>query len=238
MRFLPLVSLLRFGRPLAFIFLLGGGIAAMLLVVRTTAALDNTAIQLTLNTTTPNMFSALYDMQAGWTDGYNYRPARTAQRPPLTAATPFEVAADPQAPVLRYHEPNVSRRVALLYLGASNDYQSLAWVVFFAVGSWLLWQLLLDVTPATPFTFANARRLRGLGLLVLGLDFVQELAYFAVRGLVPPFRAAGLAEPLSHYVCLNTETSLPGWEVGLVLLVIAAVYQRGVELSREAELVI
>ena len=48
-------------------------------------------------------------------------------------------------------------------------------MVFFAVGSWLIWLLLLDVTLATPFTFTNARRLRGQVLLVLGLDFAQEL---------------------------------------------------------------
>ncbi len=238
MRLLPLASLLRFSRPLAFIFLLGGGIAAMLLLVRTVAVIDDTPVQLALNTTTPNTFSAFHDMQAGWADGYNSRPMRNTQHLPLAANSPFDLTADPQAPVLRYHEPDAWRRVALLYLGASNDYQSLAWVMFFGVGSWLLWQLLLDVTPATPFTFANARRLRGLGLLVLGLDFAQELAYLAVRALVPPFRMLGLTEPLSHYVRLNTETTLPGWEVGLVLLVIAAVYQRGVELSREAALVI
>lgn len=238
MPFLPLASLLRFGRPLAFIFLLGGGIAAMILLVRTAAAFDDTPVQLALNTTTPNIFSAWHDVQAGWSDGYNQRPMRNTQHPPLTANSSFDLVADPQAPVLRYHEPSTMKRVALLYLGASNDYQSLAWVVFFAVGSWLLWQLLLDVTLTTPFTFANARRLRGLGLLVIGLDFAQELAYLAVGALVPPFRAVGLAEPLSHYVRLNTETTLPGWEVGLILLVIAAVYQRGVELSQEAELVI
>lgn len=238
MRILPLASLLRVSRPLAFFFLLGGGFAAVLLLVHTASVFDGATVRLTLNTTTPNLFSALHDVQAGWSDGYNRRPARTAQLPQLAATARFEVAADPQAPVLRYHERSAGRRLALLYLGASNDYQSLAWVVFFAVGSWLLWQLLLDVTPATPFTFANARRLRGLGLLVLGLDFAQEVAYLTVRALVPPFRSPGLAEPLSHYVRLNTESTLPGWEVGLVLLVIAAVYQRGVELSREAELVI
>ena len=210
----------------------------MLLLVRTAVAFDNPALQLTLDTTTPNMFSAMHDMQAGWSDGYNYRPARTTRQPQLAAIATFEVMADPQATLLRYYEPSTGRRLALLYLGASSDYQSLAWVVFFGVGSWLLWQLLLDVTPTTPFTFANAQRLRGLGLLVLGLDFAQEMAYLAVRALVPPFRAAGLAEPLSHYVRLSTENTLPGWEVGLILLIIAAVYQRGVELSREAELVI
>ena len=238
MRFLPLASLLRFSRPLAFIFLLGGILAAILLLVRTAAAFDNAPVQLSLNTTTPNIFSAMYDMQAGWSDGCNGRPELATLQATLAATTPFELSADPQAPVLRYHEPSAARRLALLYLGASNDYQSLAWVVFFGVGSWLLWQLLLDVTLATPFTFANAWRLRNLGLLVLGLDLAQELAYLVVRALVPPFRVPGLAEPLSHYVRLNTEITLPGWEVGLMLLVIAAVYQRGVELSREAELVI
>ena len=238
MCFLPLASLLRFSRPLAFIFLLGGVMAAILLLVRTAAAFDDTPVQLSLNTTTPNIFSALHDVKAGWSDGYNRRPTRTMLPVKLTTTMPFELGADPQAPALRYHEPSAGRRLALLYLGASNDYQSLAWVVFFGVSSWLLWQLLLDVTLATPFTFANARRLRNLGLLVLGLDLTQELAYLAVRALVPPFRVPGLAEPLSHYIRLNTETTLPGWEVGLLLLVIAAVYQRGVELSREAELVI
>lgn len=238
MHLLPLASLLRFSRPLAFIFLFGGGVAAMLLLGRTMAACDNPTVQLTLNTTDPNIFPALHAMQSGFVDGFNYRAARTDQLPERTAPNPYEITADLHAPMLRYHEPSAGRRLALLYLGAANEYQSLAWVVFFAVGSWLLWQLLLDVTPATPFTFANARRLRGLGLLVLGLDFVQEMAYMAVRALVPPFRSPDLAEPLSHYVRLNTETTLPGWEVGLVLLVIAAVYQRGVELSREAELII
>lgn len=238
MRFLPLASLLRFSRPLAFIFILGGGMAALLLLVRTVAAFDDSPVQLSLNTTTPNIFPALHDMQAGLFDGYHGRPNRELLPVQLAAATPFELAADPQAPVLRYHEPNATKRLVLLYLGASNNYQSLAWVVFFAVGSWLLWQLLRDVTLATPFTFANARRLRNLGLLMLGLDLAQELAYLAVRVLVPPFRVPGLPEPLSHYVRLNTETTLPGWEVGLMLLIIAAVYQRGVELSQEAELVI
>ena len=238
MRLLPLASLLRFSRPLAFVFLLGGGVAAIILLSRTVAASDNPTVQLTLNTTDPNVFPALHAMQRGFVDGYNHRAARTAQLPERADQGPYEITADPHAPILRYREPSTGRRMTLLYLGAANEYQSLAWVVFFGVGSWLLWQLLLDVTPATPFTLANARRLRGLGLLVLGLDFAQELAYLAVRALVPPFRSPDLAEPLSHYVRLNTETTLPGWEVGLVLLVIAAVYQRGVELSREAELVI
>ncbi|GAA4042227.1 hypothetical protein GCM10022409_30270 [Hymenobacter glaciei] len=236
MRILPLASLLRFTRPLAYLLLLASGFEVILLLARTVAAFDSAPVELTLYTTDPNIFPTLHAIHAGLVG--DSRPSRTVQLYEPAVKSPFEIASNPQALVLRYHEPSAERRVALLYLGASNEYQSLAWGAFLAVGSWLLWQLLLDVTPATPFTFTNARRLRGLGLLVLGLDFAQELAYLAVRALVPPFRVPGLTEPLSHYVRLNTETTLPGWEVGLMLLVIAAVYQRGVELSREAELVI
>jgi hypothetical protein len=39
-------------------------------------------------------------------------------------------------------------------------------------------------------------------------------------------------------VLLNTDGTLPGWEAGFMLLIIAAVYQRGVEMSQEAELTI
>ena len=75
-----------------------------------------------LDTTTPNVFSALHDMRAGWSNGCNNRPARTAQRLQLAITSSFEVVADPQAPLLHYHEPSAGRRLALLYLGASNEY--------------------------------------------------------------------------------------------------------------------
>ena len=94
------------------------------------------------------------------------------------------------------------------------------------------------MTPETPFTLANAQRLRKLALLVLGLYFWQYVAYLLVWLLVPAYRVASLAYPLSHYVRLNTENLVPGPAVGIILAIVAVVYQRGVELSREAELVI
>jgi hypothetical protein len=111
-------------------------------------------------------------------------------------------------------------------------------MLFLACGSWLLLKLLQDVTPDTPFTLANAHRLRKLTLLVLGLYLWHYAAYLLVWALVPAYRVAQLAQPLSHYVRLNTDDLVPGIEVGFILFIIAAVYQRGVELSREAELVI
>ncbi|OGX84789.1 hypothetical protein BEN47_15745 [Hymenobacter lapidarius] len=243
MAFLHLTSLLHVCRLLVMLSRLGALVAALILVFKTVDVIaGKPEVRLVLNTTTPNLFPALHDFVAGFYDGAagkSHRPER-GPLPALRAGTSgFEVAADPQAPLLRYEEPSPWKRLVLLYLGASDDYLSLAWVVFFGVVSWLLHRLLQDVKPSTPFTLANAHRLRILGLWILGpIYFGQALSYLALRALIPDFYTPNLAEPLSHYVRLNTEASLPGWEIGLMLLVIAAVYQRGVELSREAELVI
>ncbi len=243
MAFLQFHSLLRLSRFFVIFCILGASSATFLLLGKTVAvATGNSEVRLALNTTTPNLFPALHDLAADMQDGYSGKPHRP-ERGPLPAwragQAAFEVVANPQTPLLRYQEPNPWKRLALLYLGASNDYLSLAWVVFFCVGSWLLWQLLQDVKPGTPFTMANAHRLRSLGLWIIGPIYLgQALSYVAIRTLIPDFHAPGLVEPLNHYVRLNTEASLPGWEIGLMLLIIAAVYQRGVELSREAELVI
>ncbi|MGI4883426.1 MAG: DUF2975 domain-containing protein [Janthinobacterium lividum] len=198
-------------------------------------------VRLALYTTTPNRFSAVHDINAGFEDGYHGRPHRP-DRGPLpelrAGAEEFELAADPREPLLRYREPAAWKRVALLHLGAADSTLSLPWVLLLGAGSWLLWGLLRDVTPETPFTLANARRLGQLGLLVIGLNAAQELAYVLVRALVPAFTTAGLPETLNYYVRLNTENTLPGYATGVMLAIIAVVYRRGVALSQEAELVI
>ena len=215
------------------------------------AATGGTEVMLRLNAPVPNLFNTLKASEAGLKAGWKAGgPANERGTPephrsisiPLPAMQPnsagFELAPDPETPVLRYKEPSPWKRVALLHLGASDPSYSLSWVLYLCVGSWLLWKLLFDISPSTPFTQANARRLRWLGLLVLGLFLAQYAAYAAVRALVPELHGLGLAEPLSHYVRLNTEETLPDFTIGVMLGVIAAVYQRGVELSREAELVI
>lgn len=208
-------------------------------LVHSLAALtEGPEVRLSLYTRSPNVLTAVNDFKAGYEAAGKNEPQRGPTGILPVTYTGFDLAIDARQPLLRYNEPNAWKRLALLQLGASDGFISLAWLIFFAVASWLLWLLLLDVTPETPFTLANARRLRGLGVLVLGLNLAQELGYLAVRGLVPAFRAPGLAEPLNHYVRLNTEHTLPGWEVGLMFLIIAAIYERGVQLSREAELVI
>lgn len=232
---------LLFGRVLVGLSLLGTVILSFDLLGRTWDAAQGPAeVRLLLVTVKPNLFPILSAVKGGWDDGAagRHRP----ERGPLPALVPgargFALAADPQMPLLRYNEPAPWKRVALLYLGASDDLFSLLWIVFISVGSWQLWRLLRDVTPTTPFTFANARRLAGLALLVLVLNLAEYLAYVALRALVPVFHIPELAEPLGHYVQLNTGNTLPGVATGIMLAVIAAVYRHGVELSQEAELVI
>lgn len=241
-RWFGLKSMLLVSRVFVGIFLFTAFGSLCQLVSKTyDVASGGPEVRLVLFTTKPNLFPAAHDMNAGFEDGLAGRPRRP-ERGPLpalrAATTGFELAADPHAPLLRYREPSTYRRLALLYLGAADGYFSLSWVILISMGSWLLWGLLRDATPETPFTHANARRLAQLALLVLLLSQAQYLAYLGLRALVPASHAPGVAETLNHYVRLNTDDNLPSSWVGVMLAIIAAVYRCGVELSQEAKLVI
>lgn len=232
---------LRCAQVLMWVILISAGGMTLGLAGRTydVASTQETEVRLRLDTFRPNLFGFWHNTQAAFEDGQRGRPRE--QRGPLAAlppATGFELAADPHAPLLRYREPSAGKRAALLALGALDDSLSVAGLVFLGGFSWLLLGLLRDVASDTPFTAANGRRLLWLALLLFGLNPWQYVAYALVWSLVPAYRVAALARPLSHYVRLNTDELVPGFEVGFILLIIAAVYQRGVVLSQEAELVI
>ena len=236
-RYLPLV--LRFAKVLTWFFVVMAGVLALTLCGRIADAASGPEVRLVLNTYRPNLFGAWHDTRQGFRDGQQGQAREMrGPLPALPATTRFALVADPHASLLRYHEPSPWKRVALQLLGALDDSMSVAGLFFLAYGSWLLLKVLQDVTPDTPFTLANAHRLRKLTLLVVGLNLWHYAAYLLVRALVPAYRVAQLAQPLNHYVRLNTDDLVPGFEVGFILFIIAAVYQRGVELSREAELVI
>lgn len=234
--YLPFV--LRLTKILTGFFLVMVSVLTLSLFLKMVDAASKPEVRLTLNTMRPNVFGAWHDTQSGFVDGL--KGQRRPERGPLPAlaAADFDVHADPHAQLLRYREPSEWKRMALQALGALDDSLSVAGLLFIGYGSWLLLRLLQDVTPATPFTQANAQRLRKLALLVLGLNLWQYVAYLLVWALVPAYRTAQLAFPLSHYVRLNTDDLVPGLAVGFMLVIITAVYQRGVELSHEAELVI
>ncbi|MGI4763245.1 MAG: DUF2975 domain-containing protein [Janthinobacterium lividum] len=235
--YLPFI--LRFTKVLTWVFIVMAGVLTLALCSKLADVATELEVRLVLETTRPNLFGAWHDADAGFRDGEKGR-AREERGPllALPATTSFALVADPHAALLRYREPSAGKRMLLLVLGALDDSLSVAGLFFLGYGSWLLLKLLQDVTPATPFTQANAQRLRKLTLLVFGLHLWHYVAYQLIWVLVPDYRAAALAQPLSHYVRLNTDDLLPGVAVGFILLIIAAVYQRGVELSREAELVI
>jgi Protein of unknown function (DUF2975) len=240
MKLFQLPNLLRISRPLVLFFMIGAATSAFVLIMKTARSTSDTEVRIALNLVSPNLFTFAHDVRAGFEDGRagKHYPERSPLSPFNSGPAAFKLDADPQQPLLRYQEPSYGKRILLLYAGASDEYMSLAWVIFFVAGSWLLWLMLLDVTPTTPFTFANAKRLRNLGLLILFLDFGQEITYLALRFIVPNFQMQGVEEPLSHYVRLNTESTLPGWEIGLALLIVAAIYKRGVHLLEEAELTV
>lgn len=198
----------------------------------------DTEVRLYLDTQSPNLFSTVHAVNAGFEEGKSPKAHQPLLKQQQANTTGFELAANPRTPVLRYQEPNPWKRLALLLLGASDNLFSLSWILFLGIGSWQLWRLLLDVTPATPFTLTNSRRLAKVAVLILSLNIAQHISYVAVRSLVPTFHASGLVEPLGHYVQLSTENTLPSTIVGIMLAIIAGVYRRGVELSQEAELVI
>jgi uncharacterized protein YjeT (DUF2065 family) len=236
-RYLPLA--LRFAKALTWFFVVMAGMLTLTLCGRIADAASEPEVRLVLNTARPNLFGAWHDSKEGFRDGQEgHTRELRGPLPAFPAATRFALVADPHASLLRYHEPSAWKRMALQLLGALDDSLSVAGLLFLGYGSWLLLKLLQDVTPDTPFTLANAHRLRKLTLLVLGLNLWHYAAYLLVWALVPAYRVAQLAQPLSHYVRLNTDDLVPGVEVGFILFIIAAVYQRGVELSREAELVI
>lgn len=233
--YLPFV--LRIAKSLTGLFLVMASVLTLSLCLKLVEAASEPEVRLTLNTIRPNMFEAWHDTQAGFVDGL--KGQRRPERGPLPAlAADFDVHADPYAQVLRYREPSEWKRLALQALGALDGSLSVAGLLFIGYGSWLLFNMLQDVTPTTPFTLANAQRLRKLALLVLGLNLWQYVAYPLLWVLIPAYRTAQLAYPLSHYVRLNTDDLVPSFAVGFILAIITAVYQRGVELSREAELVI
>lgn len=236
-----LLLLLRIAKGLTGIFIVSAAVLTFSLLGKMVDVASQPEVQLTLDTKQPNIFEAWHATQAGFIDGLEGKPRPKRNSLPALAAAPaagFDVQANLDAQVLRYREPSDAKRMLLQALGALDDSLSVAGLLFLGYGSWLLFGLLRDVTLETPFTLANARRLHKLALLVLGLYFWQYVAYLLVWALVPAYRVASLAYPLSHYVHLNTDDLVPGPAIGMALVIIAAVYQRGVELSREAELVI
>lgn len=142
---------------------------------------------------------------------------------------------------LVYVERNFGKRVALMILGVTNHAggrTSLPLLLYSMLTGMLLYEILTEMQIESPFTEKNARRIRWLGFLMIGIDVYQYVAFRYMLSIVPHFRAPGLRGTVLEYLVLDPAEETGAWKFGLVLLVVAAVYQRGVLMAKEAELTV
>ncbi|TGE27226.1 DUF2975 domain-containing protein [Hymenobacter metallicola] len=153
----------------------------------------------------------------------------------------FRVVPKSQKLALVYVERSFGKRVGLMLLGVNNHAggrSSVAFALYSMLTGMLLYRILNEMQIESPFTEKNARRIRWLGLLMIGVDLYQYVAFRYMLSIVPHFRAPGLRGTVLQYLTLDPAEETGAWKFGLVLLVIAAVYQRGVIMAREAELTV
>ena len=105
-----------------------------------------------------------------------------------------------------------------------------AWMFF------LLRQIFRSVQSDSPFQAAIARRITTMGLLFLGQTVVEVLLKLALwQQTRPYFKQIRLA----NQATLSVDIQLDGpWLLGLILLALAQVYRRGIEIQLENELTV
>ncbi|WP_159471633.1 DUF2975 domain-containing protein [Dyadobacter sp. 3J3] len=103
---------------------------------------------------------------------------------------------------------------------------SVAWTLF------LLRRIFMTLQPQSPFHERNTRRITIMGLLFLGQTFIEILLKLILLNQTKPFfKGINLDYPM--------DIRLDGpWLLGLILLALAQVYQRGIDLQLENDLTI
>lgn len=244
--------LLRFAHLVLYAYLVGACLVGLFLLVRSVTALSpgqhdgladgpGSTVTIRLDTSRPRQLTLLGDAITGFEDGASGRPEPSAYRIPTpysSRLSGYELHPNRYQQLLRYPEPNPWKRLLLLQLGFTDTYLSFQLFAFLLISSLLLVLITRNVRRHGAFTSANARYIWWLGLLLIGSDAYQVFAYWLVRFVVPPFKAAGLAAPLNRYALLNNTLEYGGWVAGMMLLIIALVYRQGVKLHQEAELTV
>ena len=163
---------------------------------------------------------------------------------PLGGATPNERAVAAGQPAtyvprgstggLVYRETNPAVRLLLRLM--TTRPQPVPYVLASLLFCVLVYQILRDIRPGIPFTPANVRRLRWLGVLLIGCDVYTWTTNFWLSHYLATVVPAGVVglRPAAQFGA----SLVSNWLIGLMLLIIAAGYQRGVELTEDAELTI
>jgi Protein of unknown function (DUF2975) len=112
-------------------------------------------------------------------------------------------------------------------------------LVSLVTGAWtflLLRQIFRTVQTESPFHPDNARRINTMGLLFLGQTLTEILLKMVLWSQTRPyFRQIRLAN--NSYLSVDVDLDGP-WLLGLILLALAQVYRRGIELQTENELTV
>ncbi|GAB2569023.1 DUF2975 domain-containing protein [Spirosoma areae] len=100
----------------------------------------------------------------------------------------------------------------------------------------LLRQIFQKVQTESPFHINTARRIHQMGLLFVGQTLLEIVLKMALWSQTRPyFRQIHVA--YSNFLSVDLQLNGP-WLLGLILLALAQVYRRGIELQAESELTI
>lgn len=100
----------------------------------------------------------------------------------------------------------------------------------------LLRQIFRNVQTESPFHIDTARRIQQMGLLFVGQTLLEIVLKMALWSQTRPYFGQ---IRLDYNNFLSIDLNLTGpWLLGLILLALAQVYRRGIELQTESELTI
>lgn len=107
---------------------------------------------------------------------------------------------------------------------------------------YLLRKIFTTLNITSPFSPSNVRRISAMGFILIGQDLLAFGAESVLRPLVKPYVTQLSATRLLQNLTFNTleiHLNIEGaWFLGLILLALAQVYRRGIELQTENELTV
>ena len=168
-------------------------------------------------------------------------PSYTAPVSPVTVAKeevaagkPTQLVMHSQNGTLVLREPQASRRLLVRIINAEKG--PLPLLLAGLLFSLIIAKILGDVKPGVPFTPANIRRLYWLAMLFVGCEVYQRAASWWMQHYLRSVTPAGLVElmPNSQFNSSMVSNGI----AAAMLIILAASYRRGVELTEDAELTV
>ncbi|WP_126246313.1 DUF2975 domain-containing protein [Chitinophaga rhizosphaerae] len=121
------------------------------------------------------------------------------------------------------------RTTARSPLGIYSFIITLLGAIAVVTGMGWLRKIFADTTATEPFRAINAKRIRNIGLLLIAADAARLIGYFIFNRMTNPY--------FTPYFQQLVEVGNSFW-MGLLLLALAVVYKRGVEIYQENQLTI